>query len=48
MLAALFNGFLRPSEAARGGLVKARNEAALAAADRIFAVLCPPFAADYF
>jgi len=48
VLAALFNGFLRPSQAALGGLVKARNEAALAAADRIFAVLCPPFSADYF
>jgi len=48
VLAALFNGFLKPSQAALGGLVKARNEAALAAADRIFAVLCPPFSADYF
>ena len=48
VLAALFNGFLSPSEAARGGLVKGHSEAALADADRIFAVLCPPFTADYF
>ena len=48
LLAALFNGFLSPSEAARGGLMKVHSEAALAAADRIFAVLCPPFTADYF
>lgn len=48
VLAALFNGFLSPSEAARGGLMKVHSEAALAAADRIFAVLCPPFTADYF
>ena len=48
VLAALYNGFLSPSEAARGGLMKVHSEAALAAADRIFAVLCPPFTADYF
>jgi len=48
VLAALFNGFLSPSEAARGGLIKVHSEAALAAADRIFAVRCPPFTADYF
>ena len=48
VLAALFNGFLSPREAARGGLMKAYNESALAAADHIFAVLCPPFTADYF
>lgn len=48
VLAALFDGFLSPSEAARGGLVKVHSEAALAVADRIFAVICPPFAADYF
>jgi predicted acetyltransferase len=48
VLAALFDGFLSPSQAARGGLLKVHSEAALAAADRIFAVLCPPFTADYF
>jgi predicted acetyltransferase len=48
VLAALFNGFLSPREAARGGLLKVQNEPALAAADRIFAVPCPPFTADYF
>jgi predicted acetyltransferase len=48
LLAALFDGFLSPSQAARGGLLKVHSEAALAAADRIFAVLCPPFTADYF
>ena len=48
VLAALFNGFLRPSEAARGGLMKVHSESALATADGIFAVLCPPFTADYF
>ena len=48
VLAALFDGFLSPGEAARGGLMKVHSEAALAAADRIFAVLCPPFTADYF
>jgi predicted acetyltransferase len=47
-LAALFNGFLTPSEAARGGLVQVHSEAALTAADRVFAVGCPPFTADYF
>ena len=48
VLAALFNGFLSPREAARGGLLKVHNEAALADAERIFAVLCPPFTPDYF
>jgi predicted acetyltransferase len=48
VLAALFNGFLSPSEAARGGLLKVHSEAALAAADRVFAVRCPPFTADHF
>ena len=48
VLAALFNGFLSPREAARGGLLKVQSETALAAADRIFAVPCPPFTADYF
>jgi len=47
-LAALFNGFLSPSEAARGGLIEVHSQAALTAADRIFAVRCPPFTADYF
>jgi len=48
VLAALFNGFLCPSEAARAGLMKVYRESALADADRIFAVLGPPFTADYF
>jgi len=48
VLAALFDGFLSPSEAARAGLMKVHSESALANADRIFAVLCPPFTADYF
>ena len=48
VLAALFSGFLTPSEAARGGLMKVHSEAAVAEADRVFAVLCPPFTADSF
>lgn len=48
VLAALFDGFLCPSEAARAGLVKVHSQSALADADRIFAVLGPPFTADYF
>jgi predicted acetyltransferase len=48
VLAALFNGFLSPREAARGGLLKVHNESALSDAERIFAVLCPPFTPDYF
>ena len=48
VLAALFDGFLCPSEAARAGLMKVHSESALADADRIFAVLGPPFTADYF
>ena len=48
VLAALFDGFLSPSEAARGGLLKVHNGSALTDADRIFAVLGPPFTADYF
>jgi predicted acetyltransferase len=48
VLAALFDGFLSPSEAARAGLMKVHRESALSDADRIFAVLGPPFTADYF
>ena len=48
VLAALFDGFLCPSEAARAGLMKVHGESALADADRIFAVVGPPFTADYF
>jgi predicted acetyltransferase len=48
VLAALYSGFLTPSEAARGGLLKVHSEAAVAEADRVFAVLCPPFTADSF
>ncbi len=48
VLAALFNGFLSPREAARGGLLKVHNEAALADAEGIFAVPFPPFTPDYF
>lgn len=48
VLAALFDGFLCPSEAARAGLMKVHSESALTNADRIFAVLGPPFTADYF
>jgi predicted acetyltransferase len=48
VLAALFNGFLCPREAARAGLMKVHSESALADADRIFAVLGPPFTSDYF
>lgn len=47
-LAPLFNGFLSPRGAALAGLVKARNEEALAAADAFFATLYPPFCADGF
>jgi predicted acetyltransferase len=48
VLAVLFDGFLCPSEAARGGLLKVHRESALAAAERIFSVICSPFTADYF
>ena len=47
-LAPLFNGFLSPSAAALAGLVKVRNEEALATADAFFATLHPPFCADGF
>ncbi len=47
-LAPLYNGFLSPSSAALAGLVQARNEEALAAADAFFATLYPPFCADGF
>jgi predicted acetyltransferase len=48
VLSALFDGFLSPGEAVRGGLMKVHGESALTAAHRIFAVRCPPFTADYF
>jgi predicted acetyltransferase len=48
VLAALYNGSLTPSQAALGGLIKVHSEAALSTADKIFAVLCPPFTSDYF
>ncbi|MEX1253168.1 MAG: GNAT family N-acetyltransferase [Dehalococcoidia bacterium] len=47
-LAPLYNGFLSPSGAALVGLVRARDEDALARADAFFATLYPPFCADGF
>ena len=47
-LAPLFDGFLSPSGAALAGLVSARSEDALAAADAFFATLYPPYCADGF
>jgi predicted acetyltransferase len=48
VLAALYNGFLTPSQAMRSGLLDARDTGALAAATGIFRVSAPPFCADYF
>lgn len=47
-LAPIFNGYISPSAAALAGLVEARNEDALAAADALFATTHPPYCADGF
>jgi pimeloyl-ACP methyl ester carboxylesterase len=47
-LAPLFNGFLAPRGAALTGLAQARDEAALEAAERLFATRYPPFCDDPF
>ena len=48
VLAPVFNGYLSPSAAALAGLVRARDEDALARADAMFAALHPPFCMDGF
>lgn len=47
-LAAIYNGFTKPADAARVGQVRARGEAALAAATEIFAASSAPFTPDDF
>jgi Sterol carrier protein domain len=47
-LAPLFNGYLAPSAAAIAGLISARSEEALQAADAFFSTTHPPFCADGF
>ena len=47
-LSALFNGFLSPRAAVQGGLLEASPPAALAAAERLFAVTHRPHSSDYF
>ena len=46
--AAMYNGFLRPSDAVRSGLAQAGDPEAVATADRILAVDSPPHPADFF
>lgn len=48
VFAALYNGFLRPSEAVRSGLAHAAGGDALSLADRILAADHPPFPSDFF
>lgn len=48
VLAALFNGFLSATEAARAGLLTVHREEALTAADRIFAASGRPSCTDSF
>lgn len=47
-LAALYNGFLSPYQAARAGLLEAGSPAALETATRTFAVSAPPYCPDHF
>lgn len=47
-LAPVFNGYLKPSEAACAGLLAVHNVDAVQKADRIFAVSYPPAVADAF
>ena len=46
--AAMYNGFLRPSEAARSGLAQAGDLQVIAVADRILAVDYPPHSPEFF
>ncbi len=46
--AAMYNGFLRPSEAARSGLAEVSDPQAAARADRILEADYPPFSSDFF
>jgi predicted acetyltransferase len=46
--AAMYNGFLRPSEAARSGLAEVSDPRTAAIADRILAADYPPFSSDFF
>ena len=46
--AAMYNGYLRPSEAARSGLAEVSDPKAAALADRILAADYPPFSSDWF
>ena len=46
--AAMYNGFLRPSEAARSGLAEVSDPQATALADRILAADYPQFSSDFF
>ncbi len=47
-LAAVFNGYVAPSTAARAGLLRATSDDALARADAVFAVTRRPYFTDYF
>ena len=46
--AAMYNGFLRPSEAARSGLVEISDPKAAALADHILATDYPPYSSEFF
>ncbi len=46
--AAMYNGFLRPSEAARSGLAEVSNPEAAALADRMLAADYPPYSSEFF
>lgn len=46
--AAMYNGFLRPSEAVRSGLAEANDPKATALADRILAADYPPYSSEFF
>lgn len=46
--AAMYNAYLRPSDAARSGLAEAADTAAVLLADRILAADYPPHASDFF
>jgi len=46
--AAMYNGYLRPTEAVRSGLARASDPDVAATADRILAVDSPPHPADFF
>jgi predicted acetyltransferase len=46
--AAMYNGYLRPTDAVRSGLAEASDPEAAATADRILAVASPPHPADFF